>query len=305
MNGPLIEAGRLRERLGEPGLVVVDCRWRLGQRGAGEPSYEQGHIPGAVFMDVDRDLAAPPGPGGRHPLPAPADFERAARAAGIAADSCVVAYDDAELGGAARLWWLLRYFGHQRAAVLNGGLAAWVETGGELETGPASAGVAAGEPAAGVAADGPEAATAPACEPFRARPREGALADAEELLARGADPLLVLLDARAAERYRGEVEPIDAVAGHVPGAVNLPFAALAPAGRYGSPEELRGALEAAGADPDRELVAYCGSGVSACTLLLAAEAAGLSGGRLYAGSWSEWAGRGLPVGRGAGGSADG
>jgi thiosulfate/3-mercaptopyruvate sulfurtransferase len=267
---PLVSASSLRERLGDPGLVVADCRFRLGEPAAGEQLWLEGHIPGAVFMDVDRDLAAEPGERGRHPLPEPDDFEAAARRAGIGPDTLVIAYDEAAEGGAARLWWLLRHFGHERVSVLDGGLRGWREEGGPLHGG-------AVEP------------SAPGT--FSARPREGDAADS------GALGGSLLLDARAPARYRGEVEPIDPVAGHIPGAANLPFAELAPGGRFLSPDELRARFEVAGATPGRELVAYCGSGVTACVLLLAAELAGLEGARLYPGSWSEWSGRGLPVAR--------
>lgn len=262
--GPLVDADWLGERLREPGLVVVDTRWRLGEPGAGEREYLRGHVPGARFLDVDRDLAAPPGPAGRHPLPDPADFERAARRAGIDADSHVVAYDDADLGGAARLWWLLRHFGHAAAAVLDGGLAAWTAAGGKLEKGPPTS-------------HGPG--------DFHALVRGDDVATAEELLTGG----VRLLDARSPERFRGETEPVDPVAGHIPGAQNVPFASLAPGGRHLPAGELR---ERLGEEP---FAAYCGSGVSACTLLLAAEIAGVAGARLYPGSWSEWSGRGLPA----------
>jgi thiosulfate/3-mercaptopyruvate sulfurtransferase len=269
VSAPLVSASWLRERLGEPRLRVVDCRYKLGEPGAGEPLWREGHIPGAAFMDVDRDLAAEPGERGRHPLPEPEDFEAAARRAGISADTLVIAYDEAAEGGAARLWWLLRHFGHDRVSVLDGGLRGWREEGGPLEIG-------AGQPAPGT---------------FTALPQEGDTRDSETL----AGSLLV--DARVPERYRGEVEPIDPVAGHIPGAANVPFAELAPGGRFLAPDELRARFEAAGAAPGRELVAYCGSGVTACVLLLAAELAGLEAGRLYPGSWSEWSGRGLPVER--------
>ena len=275
MNGPLVEVALLRERLGEPGLVVVDCRFRLGEPGAGERAWREGHIPGAPFLDVDRDLAAEPGDRGRHPLPEPADFEAAARGAGIGRHSLVVAYDEAGEGGAVRLWWLLRHFGHGRVAVLNGGLRAWREQGGPLRAG--SEEVEKGD--------------------FVARAREGDTRAAEELLAGAAPGERLLLDARAPERFRGEVEPIDPVAGHIPGAVNVPFAEIAPGGRFPAPEELRARLEAAGASSGRELVAYCGSSVTACTLVLAADPAGLPSARLYPGSWSEWSGRGYPVAR--------
>ena len=290
VSGPLVSSAWLRKRLRDPGVRVVDCRFRLGEPGAGEELWRAEHIPGAAFMDLDRELASEPGERGRHPLPDADAFQAAARRAGIGPDTLVVAYDEAAEGGAARLWWLLRHFGHERAAVLDGGLRGWRAAGGPL------------------AAD----AERPAEGMFVARPRESDTRRAEELagqpqapraerlLARepeapGAERLL--LDARAPERYRGEVEPIDPVPGHIPGAVNLPFAELAPDGRFLAPDELRARFEAAGAAPGRELVAYCGSGVTACVLLLAAEVAGVEPGRLYPGSWSEWSGRGLPAER--------
>jgi thiosulfate/3-mercaptopyruvate sulfurtransferase len=273
--GPLVEVDWLRERLGAPGLVIVDCRFKLGEPGAGKLGWREAHIPGAPFLDVDRDLAGEPGDRGRHPLPEPGDFEAAARRAGIRRESLVVAYDEAGEGGAVRLWWLLRHFGHDRVAVLGGGLGAWREMGGPLGEGDEE--VETGD--------------------FVARSREGDTVAADELLAGAAPGERLLLDARAPERFRGEVEPIDPVAGHIPGAVNVPFAEIAPRGRFPAPDELRARLEAAGAAPGRELVAYCGSGVTACTLVLAAERAGLPAARLYPGSWSEWSGRGYPVAR--------
>jgi thiosulfate/3-mercaptopyruvate sulfurtransferase len=263
---PLVSVDWLRARLGDPGLVVVDCRYRLGEPGAGERLWRESHIPGAAFLDVDRDLAAPPGERGRHPLPEPADFEAASRRAGIA-PTTVVAYDEAAEGGAARLWWLLRHFGHTEVAVLDGGLRAWREAGGPMRGGQEEI-----EPGS-----------------LRARPREDDTVGIEELQA--TPPLL--LDARAPERYRGEREPIDSVAGHIPGAHNLPFVEVAPDGRFLPPDQLRARFEAAGAGPDAHFVAYCGSGVTACVLLLGAELAGLERGRLYPGSWSEWSRRGL------------
>jgi thiosulfate/3-mercaptopyruvate sulfurtransferase len=273
---PLISTGRLRERLGDPDLVIVDCRWRLGEPGAGEPLWREGHIPGAAFLDLDRDLAAPPGDGGRHPLPSADTFEAAARRAGIRRDSLVVAYDEAGEGGAARLWWLLRHFGHDDVMVLDGGLRAWREEGGELREGEEE--IAPGD--------------------FTAAPLGDDTATAEELVGEsGEEAGSVLLDARAPERYRGEAEPIDPVAGHIPGAVNVPFAELAPGGRFLPPDELRARLEAAGVRSGGNAVAYCGSGVTAAVTVLAAEVAGLGPVRLYPGSWSEWSGRGLPVER--------
>jgi thiosulfate/3-mercaptopyruvate sulfurtransferase len=273
LSGPLVEAAWLRSRLGETGLTVVDCRYRLGKPGAGEPAWLDGHIPRAAFLDVDQDLAAEPGERGRHPLPDPADFEAAARRAGIGRESTVVAYDEAGEGGAVRLWWLLRHFGHDAVAVLNGGLRAWRAEGGELRGGRED--LEEGD--------------------FVARVRQGDTASAEEL--RGAPAGSPLLDARAPERFRGEVEPFDPVAGHIPGAANVPFTEVAPEGRFLPPEELRDRLQAAGAAPDREFVAYCGSGITAPTLVLAAELAGLPPARLYPGSWSEWSRRGYPAAR--------
>jgi thiosulfate/3-mercaptopyruvate sulfurtransferase len=269
--GPLVDAQWLRGRLGDPSLRVVDCRWKLGQPGAGHADYLRGHIPGAAFLDLDRDLSAAPGERGRHPLPEPADFEQAARSAGISRATRVVAYDEDGSGGAARLWWLLRHFGHEAAAVLDGGLGAWDALGGELAPGEEHA--ATGD--------------------FTAAPRHDDTATPEEIAAQLGSERLALVDARAPRRYAGREEPIDPRAGHIPGARNAPFAELAPGGRFLAPGELRERLLQAGAAEDRELVAYCGSGLSACTLVLAAELAGLPA-RLYPGSWSEWCARGLP-----------
>jgi thiosulfate/3-mercaptopyruvate sulfurtransferase len=273
LSGPLVEAEWLRRHLGGPGLAVVDCRFRLGEPGAGEQAWLEGHIPGATFLDVDRDLAAEPGDRGRHPLPARTDLEAAARRAGIGRRSTVVAYDEAGEGGAVRLWWLLRHFGHDRVAILNGGLRAWREQGGALRGGPEE--IAQGD--------------------FVARERGDDTVSADELL--GDAGGRVLLDARPPERFSGRVEPYDPVPGHIPGAANLPFAEVAPAGRFLPPDELRARLEVAGAAPGREVVAYCGSGITACTLVLAAELAGLPPARLYPGSWSEWSRRGYPAAR--------
>ena len=288
MTGPLVSPDWLRERVAEakpgehpsePGdgpsrraLRVVDCRYRLGEPGAGEPLWREGHIPGSAFVDLDRDLASPPGERGRHPLPDAEAFEAAARRAGIGPDTLVVAYDEAGEGGAARLWWLLRHFGHEHVTVLDGGLRAWREQGGELRAGDEK--IDPGD--------------------FRAGRAAGTTASIEELTR---EPP-VLLDARAPERYRGEVEPIDPVAGHIPGAVSLPFAELAPDGRFLPPAELRARFEAAGVESGEDAVAYCGSGVTACVVVLAAEVAGIGPTRLYPGSWSEWSGRGLPTVKG-------
>jgi thiosulfate/3-mercaptopyruvate sulfurtransferase len=236
----------------------VDCRWELGRPERGRELYLEGHIPGASFLDVERELSAPPAsPGGRHPLPNPEDFARAAGAAGIGAGVFVVAYDQGSTGGAARLWWLLRHFGHEDVAALDGGLGAWA--------GPLRAGE---EPV--------EAAE------LVLRSRGGDTIEAEELAGRLGEEGLAIVDARAPERYRGEVEPIDPVAGRIPSSVNVPF---------GDPRFPAEVLEA------EEIVVYCGSGVTACVDVLALERAGREA-KLYPGSWSDWCARGLPVERG-------
>ena len=233
----------------------VDCRWELGNPGRGRELYREGHVPGASFLDVEGELSAPPAtPGGRHPLPATEDFARAAGAAGIGKDVFVVAYDQGMDGGAARLWWLLRHFGHEDVAVLDGGIGAWL--------GPLRSGEEEIEPA-----------------DFVPRAREGDTVEADELAARLGESGLVVVDARLPERYRGEVEPIDPVAGRIPGAVNAPF-----------PEELPPGLADA-----RELVAYCGSGITAAVVLLRLAQAGRDDAKLYPGSWSDWCSRGLPA----------
>ena len=240
----------------------VDCRWELGRPERGRELYLEGHIPGAAFLDVERDLSAPPGgiEGGRHPLPGVDDFVRAASRAGIGKGVFVVAYDQGMTGGAARLWWILRHFGHDDVAVLAAGIGAWL--------GPLISGVEEVEPAR-----------------FEPRQRAGDTIEAEELLSRLGDERLLLVDARAPERYRGEVEPLDRVAGHIPGAQNVPFEAASP---------LAGDLVSAD-----EIVVYCGSGITACVDLLAFERAGRPDAKLYPGSWSEWSARGLPAERGS------
>jgi len=225
----------------------VDCRWELGDPDRGRELYLAGHIPGAAFLDVERDLSAPPGLGGRHPLPSADDFAAAASLAGIGPGVFVVAYGS--MGGAERLWWLLRHFGHDDCAVIE--LDAW--------HGPLRAGDEAIEPAT-----------------FVPEERSGDTIDAEELERRVGEGDLILLDARIPERYRGDVEPIDPVAGHIPGARNAPWNEPLPD------------------VPDGDIVAYCGSGVTACVTVFALARRGRAA-KLYPGSWSEWSGRGMPA----------
>ncbi len=237
----------------------VDCRYELGDAGRGRALYLKGHIPGAAFLDLDTELSDVTVPdAGRHPLPRAEAFSEAAGRAGIGAGVFVVAYDQGMTGGAARLWWLLRHFGHEEVAVLRGGIGVWA---GPLRSEPENI----------------------QAMRFEARARSGDTIEAEELLARLDDRRLTIVDARSPERHRGEVEPLDPVAGHIPGAVNVPYSWATP-----PPPDL---LES------DEIAVYCGSGVTACVDLLALHEAGRPDARLYPGSWSEWSTRGLPTER--------
>ena len=272
---PLIDAGTLASELaGESAPVLLDARWRLGGP-PGAASYLAGHLPGAVFVDLDRDLAAPPGAGGRHPLPEAAAFQAAMRRAGVSAGRPVVAYDDGDSIPAARAWWTLRYFGHQQVRVLDGGFSAWA---------------AAGLP---VTADEPAAAAGD----FTAVPGGMPVVDAAgaaELARSG-----ILLDVRTAERYRGETEPVDPVAGHIAGALSAPVTgSMTSGGRFRSPAELAERFTRLGVTAGRPAGAYCGSGVTAAHEVLALALAGIPA-ALYVGSWSGWvADPGRPVATG-------
>jgi len=277
---PLVTTEWLAAELGAPSLRIADVRWYLDPARRGRDAYQAGHIPGAVFLDMDVDLSAPGGgrglPAGRHPWPGKDQFERVMSAAGIGPETRVVAYDDQAGAMAARLWYLLRAYGHDAVAVLDGGLPKWTAEGRPVETSSVNP---------------PPAA-------FVARPREGWVLDKAAMVREA--PRSLVLDARAAERYRGDSDPIDPRAGHIPGGRNAPYkdnlsGAAIPVFR--APGELRARYEALGADRDEPIV-YCGSGVTACHNLLALELAGLRG-RLYAGSWSEWsADPSLPVATG-------
>lgn len=267
----LVETEVLAAHLDDPAWVVCDCRSVLTDPEAGPKRYAESHIPGARYFHLERDLSGPLSPEtGRHPLPDPGKLAAAFSRAGIGADTQVVAYDDAGGPYAARLWWLLRWLGHPKAAVLNGGWQQWLK-----EERPVTAAL-------------PEVQAREF--PHREPDREAWLSTADVLeVVRGRKHGL-LLDARGPVRFRGEEEPIDPVAGHVPGAVNLPFNEnLAPDGRFKCPADLRHRFEPLlhGRQPT-QLAAMCGSGVTACHNLLAMEVAGIKGARLYAGSWSEW-----------------
>ncbi|MCC2279986.1 sulfurtransferase [Streptomyces sp. ET3-23] len=275
MDAIITASGWADEAAGERPPTLLDIRWELTAATAGREAYGAGHLPGAVFVDLDAELAGPPGPQGRHPLPDLGVFGAAMRRAGVSADRPVVVYDGGQGWAAARAWWLLRWAGHPDVRVLDGGVAAWTAAGGALTT------------------------EVPVVPEGDFVPRPGALpvldADGAAALARRG----VLLDARAGERYRGEVEPVDPVAGHIPGAVSAPTTEnVAADGRLRPAAELAARFAALGAGPDAEVGVYCGSGVSAAHELLALTVAGVPA-ALYVGSWSEWSAAGRPVSTGA------
>jgi thiosulfate/3-mercaptopyruvate sulfurtransferase len=273
----LIDVDSLEELLGSPRLAVIDCRFDLLHPDAGRKAYLEAHIPGARYADLNRDLSAPVGPHtGRHPLPAPEAFAARMGGFGIGKHTQVVAYDEANGSFAARLWWMLRWLGHPNVAVLDGGLKAWTAAGGELQSGDV---------------DRQEAPHAhPHAELHPLQPDAGGVVSTDDLQQALRKPGTLLIDARGKERYTGQAEPIDSAAGHIPGALNHPFTANLDAdNRFLPAAELRrrwqNLLATHQAD---QVIAMCGSGVTACHNLLSLEVAGLSGAKLYAGSWSEW-----------------
>ena len=269
---PIVSPETLAERLGEPDLRVVDVRWVLGAPGQGRQAYDAGHIPGAIFLDLDTDLVAPEG-AGRHPLPSPAELRARLEATGIETGHEVVAYDDVGGWVAARLWWMLDDLGHERVAVLDGGFPAWV-AGGH----PVTREVPTFPPARLVLAD----------RWTKTIDRAGVAAELGRL---------VLLDARGGPRYRGETEPIDLVPGHIPTARHAPTDGnLGPDGRLLSAGALKDRFRALGVDgSDGPVVTSCGSGVSACFNSLAMRIAGLADPILYPGSYSDWSRSGMPI----------
>lgn len=266
----LIGAPLLAAHLNRSNWVVVDCRFELSDTEAGRRAYAVSRIPGARYAHLDEDLsnAVIPGKTGRHPLPDAQKLAARLGQWGIDASTQVVAYDAQSGATAARLWWLLRWLGHEAVAVLDGGWDAWSAGGYSIESGPAAT---------------------PLPRVFTPRLRPELAADAAAVEALRQDPAFALVDVRAPERYRGEVEPIDPVAGHIEGAINLPFADNLQQGRFRPAEALREHYEQATAHkPAQRVVFYCGSGVTACHGILAYAHAGLGDALLYPGSWSEW-----------------
>lgn len=265
----VISSSALALHLGDDNVAVVDCRFKLGDEEWGERAYQSAHIPGAVYANLDRDLSGPKsGTNGRHPLPDPSTLARTFGRLGIASGVQVVAYDQDNGMFASRLWWLLRWLGHDAVAVLDGGFAKWTADGRETRSSTEARGA----------------------RTFNAVPRPDMVVDVADVASLVTNKTWRLVDARAPERYRGDVEPLDKVAGHIPGAANHFFQANLDAdGSFRSPEDLRARVHAAVGDvPTDRIVCYCGSGVTACHNLLAFEHAGLTGAKLYPGSWSEW-----------------
>jgi thiosulfate/3-mercaptopyruvate sulfurtransferase len=268
MSTTLISTPELQALVQDPRLVVVDCRFSLDDIEAGRRTYYEAHIPGAIYAHLEYDLSGwKTGSNGRHPLPTPQFMIATFSAWGIGPDTQVVAYDDAGGGmSAARLWWMLRYMGHDKVAVLDGGWQAWLAA-----SYPTQSGINIHLPV-----------------DFTGQPQLDMVREADSILAGG----LTAIDSRSLPRYLGEQEPIDRVAGHIPGARHFYWqSTLSPDGRFLAPEELRNKLASViGDTPPGQCVFYCGSGVSAAQNVLAMEVAGLSGAKLYPGSWSEWVG---------------
>ena len=265
----LVDTALLAAHIGDPRWAVMDCRFMLTDTGWGSREYFARHVPGAVYAHLESDLSGPvSGRNGRHPLPDPVAFGRTLAGFGVGDSVQVVAYDQDNGMFASRLWWLIRWMGHDAVAVLDGGFARWMAEERPTSSGPETRPVRA----------------------FIGSPRADMVAGVEEVARLSASGSPRLIDVRAPERYRGEIEPIDRVPGHIPGAINDHFMQnVDERGRFRSPDALRTRLTAVlGAARPDEAVCYCGSGVTACHSLLALELAGLHGSRLYPGSWSEW-----------------
>lgn len=264
----LVSPRWLLDRLNDPDIRIADLRWYLLEPGRGRVEYLEAHIPGAVYLDIDTDLAAPPYQGpGRHPIPSLEAFAATASRAGIASTTHVIAYDSVGGAYAARLWWLLRYFGHERVSLLDGGWLAWTAAGFPVEAGDVT----------------PQPAV------FIPHPNHSMVVDAHAVETLRHNPRALIIDVRASERYQGIAEPIDPRAGHIPGAVSAPYTdTIDGDGRLLPADVLRARYAALGADRAETIVCYCGSGVTAAHSILALERAGWKNVLLYEGSWSDW-----------------
>ncbi len=273
---PLITAQDLLTELDDEEIRIVDCRWYLGKPDDGLSAYATGHIPEAVYADLESDLSGP-GTGGRHPLPSPEAFDTTLRRWSIGADSKVVVYDDRGGAVAARLWWMLTEQGHEETFVLDGGLHAWRDAGGRLTS------------------DAPAVRTDPGSAGIEISEWTGTV-DLRAVADRSRG--VVVADARATDRYRGDTEPIDGKAGHVPGAVSHPMTTNLDGPRFKAPDDLRSAFAEVGIEESTPSIMHCGSGVTACHNILAMEIAGLGRPALYVGSWSDWSSSDRPIATG-------
>lgn len=266
MHTTIIQADTLKQTLPNADWLILDCRFLLADTSYGEKAYHQGHIPSAFYLHLDHDLSSPITPTtGRHPLPDVAQLTAKLQGLGLNQHTQVVVYDDSNGTMAGRAWWLLRWMGHNAVALLDGGYPAWLQQNGDVQT---------ATPALPQAGD------------FQARLQTAFTVEADDLLN---NPALQVIDARAAERYRGEIEPTDPIAGRIPNAINRPLTDNLHNGLFKSPEQLRHEWQAIIGERDlTTLVHSCGSGVTACHNQLAMEIAGITGSKLYAGSWSEW-----------------
>lgn len=274
MTPEIVTTGWLHDHRDDRLVRIVDCRWVLGKLGEGRRQYEEGHIPRAVHLDVEGHLSGKEGPG-RHPIPPKRDFQKVMSEIGVGRETHVVAYDDGKGAPAARLWWILRYYGHEKVSVLDGGWELWVKE--QRPTDQAIPHYSAAE--------------------FIARPKKKWVADKAAVDSLRDQPDVLLIDARAPERYRGEVEPTDPKAGHIPGAQNFPFVNVVDpeTGRFFPKEKLKAEFDKLGTKEAKTVICYCGSGVTACTDILALKLTGYDA-LLYEGSWSDWcADPNLPV----------
>lgn len=261
----VVSASWLVNHLDDPDVVVVDCRFSLADAELGQRQYQEGHIPGAYYLDLNRDLSSPVAQhGGRHPLPEPTKLAQTLSEMGINSDTLIVAYDDSRFAFAARLWWLLRYMGHEKIALLDGGFRAWKAEGYPVNN----------------------TQSTPKLGQFIPKINPDFVVDIETVKARKDQPKVALIDSREPERYLGQTEPIDPIAGHIPGAVNYPWKQVSDeAGYVQIDQQTQRWTDLKDAE---EIIVYCGSGVTACVNLWSLEMAGIHQGKLYAGSWSDW-----------------